>query len=210
MIPRNLTTKMGDDLKMNKKMKPGIWIYGIGVSIFLIGIAFSICFLVYNLLNLQKSSTRVVVPSKTNIVLNKQGKYTIFYEYQSVIDNKIYSTKKSDVYDLTCNLINNSTGEKIPLSECTISSNYNTGSRKGSSLMSFNISKPGTYTLSAFYGNNKNEPRIVLAVTVSYAFSIIVLVLKFLGMLLLTVILSIIILYFTYKKRKKLKSKNLY
>lgn len=37
-------------------------------------------------------SIQVVVPGSSNITLSQPGKYTIFYEYRSVVGNRIYST----------------------------------------------------------------------------------------------------------------------
>jgi hypothetical protein len=43
-------------------------------------------------------SVQVVVPDSSNITLSQPGKYTIFYEYRSVVGNRIYSTGEGIIF----------------------------------------------------------------------------------------------------------------
>ena len=58
-------------------------------------------------------SVQVVVPDSSNITLSQPGKYTIFYEYRSVVGNRIYSTGEGIPGPV--NLISTDTGDEIPL-----------------------------------------------------------------------------------------------
>ena len=43
-------------------------------------------------------SIQIVVPGSSDITLPQPGEYTIFYEYRSMVDNRIYSTDQDISY----------------------------------------------------------------------------------------------------------------
>lgn len=115
-------------------------------------------------------SIQVVVPGSSDITLSQPGKYTVFYEYRSMIGNRIYSTGE-DIPGIQVNLVSKDTGEEIPLSSASIKRTYTVGGRSGIGLFDFDIDEPGTYVLSASYlatqGQGQEEEQgqeIVLAV----------------------------------------------
>jgi len=113
-------------------------------------------------------SIQVVVPGSSDITLTQSGKYTVFYEYQSMVGNRIYSTGE-DIPDIQVNLVSNDTGAEIPLSSASVTSTYTIGSRSGIGLFDFVIDQPGAYELSASYpavlGQQQEQgPEIVLAI----------------------------------------------
>jgi hypothetical protein len=79
------------------KIKPSRWFYVLGFAVLVVGpIVFSI-FLFSSLLSnvsslTQMPSIQVIVPGASDIILSETGKYTIFYEYQSVVGNRVFST----------------------------------------------------------------------------------------------------------------------
>ena len=113
-------------------------------------------------------SIQIVVPGSSDITLPQPGEYTIFYEYRSMVDNRIYSTDQ-DIPGIIVNIVSKDTGDEIPLSTPSTSSTYTIGGRSGIGLFDFSIDKPGIYEISASYPatNGQQEEQtqeIVLAV----------------------------------------------
>jgi len=112
-------------------------------------------------------SIQVVVPGSSDITLSQPGKYTVFYEYQTMVGNRIYSTGE-DIPGIQVNLVSKESGDEIPLSSASVNRTYTIGSRSGIGLFDFAIDQPGTYELSSSYpadqGQQEQSPEIVLAV----------------------------------------------
>jgi hypothetical protein len=113
-------------------------------------------------------SIQVVVPGSSDITLSQPGKYSVFYEYQSMVGNRIYSTGEN-IPGIQVNLVSKDTGDEIPLSGTSVNRTYTIGSRSGIGLFDFAIDQPGTYELSASYPavqgqQQEQSPEIVLAV----------------------------------------------
>ena len=116
-------------------------------------------------------SIQVVVPGSSDITLSQPGKYTVFYEYQTMVGNRIYSTGE-DIPGIQVNLVSKESGDEIPLSSAFMNRTYTIGSRSGIGLFDFAIDQPGTYELSASYPavqGQQQSPEIVLAVIHSSA-----------------------------------------
>jgi hypothetical protein len=111
------------------------------------------------------------VPGSSDITLSQPGKYTVFYEYQTMVGNRIYSTGE-DIPGIQVNLVSKESGDEIPLSSASVNRTYTVGSRSGIGLFDFAIDQPGTYELSASYPavqGQQQSPEIVLAVIHSSA-----------------------------------------
>jgi hypothetical protein len=156
-----------------KKIKPSRWFYVIGIIVLIGGPTISSAFLfstvVSNIGNMTEvPSMQVVVPGRGDITLSQTGKYTVFYEYQSMVGNRIYSTGEH-IPGIQVNLVSKDTGTEIPLSSASMNSTYTIGGRSGIGLFDFTIDKPGMYELSASYPaaqeqQEEQRPEIVLAV----------------------------------------------
>ena len=95
-------------------------------------------------------SIQVLAPSSSDITLSQPGKYTVFYEYRSIVGNRVYSTSQ-DIPSIQINLVSKDTGDEIPLSSASVNRTYTIGSRSGVGLFDFVIDEPGAYELSASY-----------------------------------------------------------
>ena len=146
----------------NQNIRPGRWYYGLAIAVFIIGESFLAVFLLNSLSGLTGALTQIVVPVESEIIFQETGKYTIFYEYQSVVDNKLYFTGER-FSGLHCTLKSKETGYRIPFSRPLTRSTYSFGSRKGVSVLQFNINQPGTYEFSASYPKGHEGPEVVLA-----------------------------------------------
>jgi hypothetical protein len=152
----------------NEEMGPSRWYYALAMLLFIAGwVGFGVT-LFKGLWGMEGKLQQVVVPGRTEITLRDKGTYTIFYEYNSVVGNKIYSTGK-DLSGLECTVISKATGARIPLVAATMSGTYELGSRAGKSVFEFNIPNAGLYELSAAYPEGSSGPEVVLAIGHDFA-----------------------------------------
>jgi hypothetical protein len=146
----------------NQNITPSRWYYGLAIVVFIIGESLFILFLLDSLSGLTEPLTQIVAPAKSEINLPAAGKYTIFYEYQSVVGDRLYSTGGS-LSGLQCALTSKVRGSRITLSRPLTRSTYSFGGRKGVSVFQFNIDQPGMYEFSAWYPKGQEGPEVVLA-----------------------------------------------
>ena len=146
----------------NHNITPSRWYYGLAIGFFIIGQLSLTLFLFNNLSGLTGALTQVVVPAKSEIVFPETGKYTVFYEYQSVVGNRLFFTGER-LSGLHCTLTSKVTGYRVPLSRPLTRSTYSLGDRKGVSVLEFNIDQPGIYEFSASYPKGQEGPEVVLA-----------------------------------------------
>ena len=143
------------------KIKPSRWFYVIGIIVLIAGPAISSAIVFSTVFSnigsiTEIPSIQVVVPGSSDITLPQPGEYTIFYEYRSMVDNRIYSTHQ-DIPGIIVNIISKDTRDEIPLSSPSTSSTYTIGGRSGIGLFDFAIDKPAIYELSASYPVAKGQ-----------------------------------------------------
>ena len=138
------------------KIRPSRWFYLIGIIVLIGGpavssaILFSTIFSNIGNMAAEIPSIQVLVPSSSDITLSQPGKYTVFYEYRSIVGNRVYSTGQ-DIPSIQINLVSKDTGDEIQLSSALVNRTYTIGSRSGVGLFDFVIDEPGAYELSASY-----------------------------------------------------------
>jgi hypothetical protein len=106
---------------------------------------------------------QVLAPGETDVTLDAPGNYTIFYESQSIMGGKLYSTDES-ISGLSCALVSKATNSKIAISASSMNTTYEFGGRSGRSVFEFTIDQPGIYAFTASYPQEKQGPEVVLAV----------------------------------------------
>jgi hypothetical protein len=185
---------------------PGRGYFALGGAVLVAGCVYFGVFLWQNISRIGENLTQVVVPGKSQLALSEPGKYTIFYEYQSVVGNKVYSTRQ-DLSGLKCSLVSKDTGTGIALSPSTLNSRYSLGSRSGVSVFDFQIERPGTYELSAEYSRDQEGPEVVLAVGRGFAEGIFRTVAQGLGILFGSIALGVGIIVVTLVKRDKARKR---
>jgi hypothetical protein len=104
---------------------------------------------------------RVLAPGHAELTLAEQGSYTIFHEYRSMLDGRVYNVE--GVSGLQVSVREKGTGIALALTSSP-SSNYTIGSYAGRSLFNFEVRRPGVYVLSATYDRGRTEPRTVLSI----------------------------------------------
>jgi len=188
----------------NQNIKPSRWYYGLAIVVFIIGGSLFTLFLFNSLSGLTGALTQVVVPVKSDITFPETGKYTIFYEYQSVVGNRLYFTGES-LSGLQCTLTSKVTGYRIALSRPLTRSTYSLGGRKGVSVLEFNIDQPGIYEFSASYPGGHEGPEVVLAMGQGFLKNLMGTIFSGLAIFFGSGAIAIAIIVATFLKRQKAK-----
>jgi hypothetical protein len=144
-------------------VQPSPWYYLLAVPFFVVGAGFFVYTLVHGFLHLTDSLTQVVVPGQAELTLKQGQPYTIFFEQESVVNGKIYSTYES-LDGLQCKLIAISNEQAIPLGRPSGSATYNLGGRSGRSILAFRVPADGQYKFACGYNEGAHGPEAVLAV----------------------------------------------
>lgn len=191
---------------MNNKIKPSRLYYGIAVLIAAIGIALSVMLIINLITTVSSSSEQIVMPSSTDIELVDPGKYYIYYEYESVVDGKIYSTGSADVSGFRVFIVNKSNNENVELLTPIFNSNYSFSGRTGYSVFEFMIEEPGSYEITGHYEHGAGE-EIVLAIGKGFVGNMFASILGAIAILFgSTAICIAIIVITTIKRRKHIKN----
>lgn len=185
------------DVKPNKKF------YIIPGAILIIGIgAFVILFLAGIKLSIEKIDHQVVVPGSEKIELLEPGKYTIYIEYRSVVDGKVYEALGS-IDGLTCSLMDSENNVFIKLNSSSVNSSYSLPGREGKSILDFEIDRPGTYELKGWFEAGSTKNKIVLAVGKGFASSLVFTILLSIGVLLAGIGGAIGLFLYIHSRRDK-------
>jgi len=147
----------------DQRIRPSRWYYACAGVVFVAGWVLFGLLLIKNLSGMGAKLQQVVVPGEAEITLREPGEYTIFYEYQSVVGNRVYSTEQN-LSGLECELVSKAKNARIALSPSSMNSTYELGGRSGKSVFEFRIIQPGVYELSAGYPEGQQGPEVVLAV----------------------------------------------
>lgn len=184
----------------SEKIKSSTALYFISGLLFICGIGLFVFLLVKGITStVDKMNIQVVVPGTEVVELKKPGKYTIFLEYGSVINGKIYETR--NISGLMCSLYNRSTSEYIEIKKDKSNSNYSIGGRQGRSIYNFKIDKPGKYEIKGWYENNSTD-EVVLSIGKGFVGSLVFTILSSSVILFITIGTSVGILIYALKRTK--------
>lgn len=185
-------------------IKPSRWYYCLAVLIFIAGGVIFFSYLFSSLGDLSEELTQIVVPGSSDLVLGA-GKYTIFYENESVVDGRIYSTGQA-ISGLQIELKNKSTGFKVPLHSPQGSFTYSIGGRSGRAILEFGIDRQGVYELSALYLEGSG-PEVVLAVGRGLFDNLISVIVVGIVIYLGSILASMAIVVVVYQKRRSARQR---
>ncbi|KNY29616.1 hypothetical protein [Pseudobacteroides cellulosolvens] len=184
-------------------IRPGKVFYLISGAVFIIGIILFVVLLLTGITStVNRLDTRIVVPGTNTIELKETGKYSIYFEYRSVLDGKVYETES--IVGLMCSLKNTETGESVNLSNSIANSNYSISGRQGKSIFDFDIDKPGKYEFKAWYKSERGE-EAVLAIGKGFGGSLVRTILLCIGALIISLGASITIFVVTLVRRNRAK-----
>lgn len=185
-------------------VKPRKSLYAVSGLIFIVGIILFVIVLVTGIISsIDCINTQVVVPGTKKIELKEPGEYSIYFEYRSVIDGKIFDT--SNINGLVCKLKNIETGEYVKLKNSSSNSSYSIKGREGRSIFNFTIDKAGIYEIDATYESGEGE-EAVLAIGKGFGSTLVRTILVCFGILFLFISGSVILFVYTFNTRKRNKN----
>ncbi|WP_010246206.1 hypothetical protein [Acetivibrio cellulolyticus] len=185
-------------------IKPSKIFYVVSGVILVIGIILFVIILISGIFSsVDKINNQVIVPGTKIIELKETGKYSIYFEYRSVIDGKVFET--NNISGLMCSLRNAETEELIKLDNSSVNSNYSVNGREGKRIFEFAINEPGKYELKAWYEEGEGE-EAVLAIGKGFGMTLVRTIVVSLGTLFISFGASFAIFIITLVKRKKAKS----
>ena len=188
------------------EITPSKWYYVLAGLVCVTGVALFVLLLYKNLSGLGSKLQQVVVPGEAEMNLREPGHYTIFYEYQSVVGDKVYSTEEN-LSGLRCRLISKADNAKIALHRPSANATYELGGRSGRSILDFTTDKPGVYVLSASYEEGRQGPEVVLAVGKDFMANLFKTIAGAMALMFGTMAATVAIVVVTLVKRNKCKKR---
>ena len=145
---------------MNNEKERNIPLIVLGVALIGVGVVV-IGFGAKGMGSMWKDTQLVVIPTETTLTLDPAGTYTIFHEYESVVDGVRYKGRRLPDM-LTLRTVDGDT--IIEIESIGSYSNYSMGERSGESAYRFTIEESGEYLLSASYKDNDTPGQTVLSI----------------------------------------------
>lgn len=136
--------------------------YVIGVTVWIVGLVL-FAILLRTPRKAIPPEIQIVVPGSNDLYLPEPGKYTIFYEYSSIIGDKTYSIGEQ-LSPMLAGLQSRQYYKIFELSRPSRRMRYEVGGRAGVSLFEFEIESPGNYLFSAEYEGDVSGPDVVFAI----------------------------------------------
>jgi hypothetical protein len=185
----------------SNNIHPGIGYYGLAVLIIVLGFAAFAGSIYSGITDAESGLLQMVAPGGANLFLKEPGEYTIFYENNSYLDGKFYSTGEQ-ISGLKIQVREKATDLDLATYPAKSSFTYSLGSRSGRSIMAFKIERAGDYQVNASY-SGKEGPRIVLAIGKGMFEGIFSSIMISMAALFGSIAIAAIITFVTYSRRKK-------
>lgn len=193
---------------MKDNIRPSKGFYFLGAIVIIIGVILFVTQLVSTIKSYSSNSHRLVAPGISEVKLEEAGTYTIFYEYRSSFEGKIYSTYNSDISALGSVLYYKNTEKVIELTEPKMNSTFNFSGREGVSVFEFILDEPATIVIESEYLEGSG-PEIVLNISKNMVLGLFAGIGKSLLILFGTTSVGVGIIVITAIKRNKAKKKHL-
>jgi hypothetical protein len=190
-----------ENLMSGNDVSPSIWYYGLALLIVVAGFAVFALSIYGGISDMQSSLLQIVAPGNSELDLPDPGEYTIFYENNSYLDGKFYSTSEQ-ISGLVVRVREKATGRELATYPAAGSFTYSMGSRSGRSIMAFKAPAAGIYQINSSYSGQAG-PEIVLAVGTGVATGMISSIMLSLAALFGSIAIAAVISYVTYSRRKK-------
>jgi hypothetical protein len=196
---------MQQDVIVDGDMGPSRIFYGVAAGVLAVGMYAFVAFLLSGLNDLS-AGPQIVVPGSREIDLDEPGHYTVFHEYNSVVDGKVYRSA-GVAPALACSLRSVATGQVIELAPASMNSRYSMGSRAGVSVFEFDLAAPGRYEFSGRYDDDARGPEVVFAVSRGFVWRLLMVIFGSIGILFASVGAAIAIAVLTGVTRSKRRAR---
>lgn len=191
----------------NDKIHPNIGWYALSATILVVGALFCLAAFLCLFFSIERSTQQIIVPGTHRLQFPVSGEYIIFYEYKSVIGDRVFSTSRNLISLLECS-IKTQDGKQIVIFSHTSYEKYNLGGRiKACSAFKFTLDEPGTYVLTAKYSDKRESPQIVLGVRRTLHQIILIPGICLMMFATIVILVSAGIFWLTFLKRQKAKKR---
>jgi len=143
-------------------IRPSAWYYALSALVVVSALCLFVYTLSYGTLHIADNLIQVVVPGAMDVNLQPKLRYTIFLEWKSVVEGRVYSTKR-DVKGLTCTVTSQATGRQVDTRRST-GTTYTVNGRSGRSILEFMTAEAGAYHVACSYEEGMHGPVVVLAI----------------------------------------------
>ena len=144
---------------------------------------------------------QIAAPANADLILSEPGEYIIFYENNSYMNGKFYSTGEQ-ISGLEIRVREKATGLDLATYPAKGSFTYSLGSRSGRSIMAFTAPRAGIYQVNASY-SGRAGPEVVLAIGKGIVEGIFSSIMISLAALFGSIAIAAVISFVTYRRRKK-------
>ena len=182
------------------KRPPGRRWYALAIVIAIAGWVGMAMLLVSRLSVSADRMIRVVVPGEIELRLNEPGNYTIFHEYRSTFEGRVYNVESIPPLEITVR--SRASGAALPLRNTTAAS-YTVGNRSGRSLYHFEAASPGAYQLTATYADGRRQPETVLSIDRGFVGELLLTILASLAMAFGGMLLAIALFVVVFRRRRQ-------
>ena len=182
-------------------VQPGIWYYGLAVLIIVIGFAAFAGFIYFGASDAQSRLPQIVAPANEKLFLSEPGEYIIYYESNSYLNGKFYSTGEQ-IPGLEIRVREKGIGSDLVTYPAKSSFNYTMGNRSGRAIMAFRAPRAGIYQFNSSYSGCAG-PEVVLAIGKGIVEGLLSLIMISLAALFGSIGIAAAISYVTYSRRKK-------
>jgi len=158
-------------------------------------------FLIVRLSGVAEGMIHVLVPGTIELRLKESGRYTIFHEYRSTFEGRIYNVDRLAGLQIS---LRSRAGATVPLTQSSATS-YTVDGRSGRSLYQFEIAEPGAYELVALYSDGRREPQTVLAIDRGFVGGLLTTIFLALAMGLAATVPPVAIAGVVFAQRQRLK-----
>lgn len=183
-------------------IKPSRWYFLLSPLIIGLGVTLFFLITIKGISGIPDKLTQMEAPGMSEMTFSVAGKYTIFYEHQSVLNGKVYDTGEN-LSGLWCNVISKETNSPVALTQPSVSTTYTVGNRSGVSVLEFTIERPGVYQVSAKYPEKPDGHKVVLALGHGVASTITATVVGALSALFGSIALAVVIAIIIFMKRRR-------
>jgi hypothetical protein len=129
------------------RIQPSSRYYFLAFLFFAAGIALTIYFFVFDIQHIHDSMERMDVPGQMDLELKHRETYTVFAEYPGLQSSAPVPVQQARGMLLNCQVHALPSGESVAAMDTTGRAAYTYGSRKGISVLDFQVPKDGPYTV---------------------------------------------------------------
>lgn len=148
----------------NPKSRPSGAYYALAAIPMAVALGGFLWLLLADLNSMTTDLKRVIMPGTVRVHLDRTGPHTVFYEYESQVEDRTFRTGK-ELKEMNCSLTLSATGTRIPLHRGPGSTSYTySGHYSGYSVLEFALQEPGEYDISCAYAEPTVKDEVVFAI----------------------------------------------